>query len=392
MAKNTVSTVISIDMRHSAIHYYALPKGENAEAVHHVRSFAAPIFSEEFNMKLREALAAFTELEPSENVRRVMLVLPDEAIALDHFRLPAMRSAKQQEKALDAKLATIYDNRAELRLNTEVVDKNKEYVTYAVAAIRKHIMDDLYAACSENRILAVGLTTVSEAVIAAAGALSPALVKENHLFLDIKDTYARYSFVIGGRVAGGYTLPFGLEFLREERYVQEDMLFDHTLGELTVLNARERARAKRLTMLEELGASADDEDEENPTETPEGEENKSGQVKTMQKKTPRKLPPYMLREIPTDPAGIAAENFRVFVKWGLTLLVSNPTITALGMPKQVVVGLPKDLEHVLTALADEEKENGLPFVRFGGADEKGDLATALELLGGMEKTKSILRF
>lgn len=407
-SKNIASTVIGIDMRHGAIHYYSLPKGAHKqEAVHHVRFFAAPIFSEEFNMRFREALAEFAEAEPSQGVRRVALVLPDEAVALDHFRFPQMRTPRQLENALDAKLGTIYDNRNELQMNTVVVDKNKENVTYAVGSIRKHILDDIYAACSENRMLVVGATTVSAAAVTEAIRRTPSLGKENFLFLDIKDTYSRYSFVIGGRVAGGYTLPFGLEFLREGQYVQEDMLFDHTLGELTVLNARERARAKKLTMLEAIGATAtEEEDEDAPalesvteevTEQTEGGGTvKRNQVKYLPKKTPRKLPQFMLREIPTDPEGITHENFRVFVKWGLGLLRTNPTVTALGMPKQVVVNLPPELSYVTDALAAEEKEMGLPFVRFTGADADAEIGTALELMGGMvggkKKANAALRF
>lgn len=394
---NTASTVISIDMRHGAIHYYSTPKGDRTAAVHHVRGFAAPIFSEEFNMRFREVLAEFAEAEPSEEVRRVVLVVPDEAVALDHFRLPAMRSARQLEKALDAKLSTIYENRAELRVNTAIVDKNKQYVTFAVAAIRRYIVDELYAACSENRMLAVGLTTVSAAAVTAAAGLTPALSKENYLFLDIKDTYSRYTFVVGGRAAGGYTLPFGLEFLREGRYVQEDMLFDHTLGELMVLNARERARAKKLTMLEEIGATAAAEDDEDaPTlVAEEAEDIKRDTVKYLPKKTPRKLPQYMLREIPTDIEGITCENFRVFLKWGLGLLRSNPAITALGMPKEVVVNLPPELSYVLDSVNAEEKENGIPFVRLAAADAEGELAAVLELVGGvmeMKGSSTVLRF
>ena len=400
MAKttNAASTVISIDIRHGALHYYSMPKGEGETAVHHVRGFAAPIFSEEFNMRFREVLAEFSEAEPSEDVRRVMLVVPDEAVALDHFRLPAMRSARQMEKALDAKLSTIYENRAELRVKSAIVDKNKQYVTYAVAAIRKYIVDDLYAACSENHMLALGLTTASAAAVMAAAGLLPALGRENYLFLDIKDTYARYTFVVGGRASGGYTLPFGLEFLREGKYVQEDMLFDHALGELTVLNARERARAKKLTMLEEIGATAAAEDDEDaPTltveEAPEGA--KRDGVRYLPKKTPRKLPQYMLREIPTDREGITCENFRVFLKWGLGLLRSNAAVTALGIPKEVVVNLPPELSYVLDSVNAEEKENGIPFVRLSAADAVGELATALELVGGVMDVKgnaTVLRF
>ena len=395
---NIASTVISIDMRHGAIHYYSMPKGGRTAAVHHVRGFVAPIFSEEFNLRFGEVLAEFAEAEPSAGVRRVALVLPDEAVALDHFRLPLMRSDRNLEKALDAKLATIYENREELCLNTAVVDKNKEYVTYAVGAMRQYILDGIRAVCAANRMLPIGVTTASEAVVAAVARLSPSLARESYLFLDIKDTYARFSFVVGGRVAGGYTLPFGLEFLRAGVYVPEDLLFDHTLGELTVLNAIERARSKKLTKLLDLRAGLIKEEDPESEDAEELLDEEDSIRNTLTKhlfKMPRRLPSYLQREIPEDVEGITRENFRVFVKWALSLLRTNPTVTALGLPKQVVVNLPPDLSYVLDALADEEKENGIPFVRFNGADASGELATALELMGGMKaggKMLSVLRF
>ena len=396
MGKSTVaaSTAIGIDMRRGAFHYYSMPGEDHSSLVHHVRSFAAPMFSEEFFARFREALAAFFADAPSERVQQVSLILPDEAIALDHIRLPAMRSARQMSKALDVKLSTIYANREELQVVSHLVEKNKQYLTFSVAAIQKRILSELMAACSEHHLLAAGLTYASAAAAVGIGALSPELAKENYLLLDIKDVYSRFSFVVGGRAAGSYTLPFGSEFLAAPRYVQEDMLFDHSLGEVTVLNARERAKAKKLTMLEDLSDAATrpggiltEEAEEGEATTPAHAGTGGPREKILPRKTPRKLPQFMLRDIPEDAEGIACENFRVFVKWALSLLHSNPTVTALGAPKQVLVNLPAELSHVLTPLAAEEKETGIPFVRFTGADTADELSASLELFGGLHLKK-----
>ena len=173
------------------------------------------------------------------------------------------------------------------------------------------------------------------------------------------------------------------------------MLFDHTMAELTVLNAQERAKAKKLSVLdgETIGESLsldemvklnkENEDDET-NENAEGEgTNSTPKAKVMAKKTPRKLPLFMQRPIPETNEDIAKENFRVFVKWALSLIQTNKKLVDLGAPKFVCVNLPKTLQFVIDATNVEEVENGLPFMRFDLADENEDLAQNLELFGGL---------
>ncbi len=374
------STVVAIDMRRRALHYYTMLGEDEKSVSHSVKNYAGGHFDADFYLKLREALAAFVALAPSEKMRPVSLIVPDEVVALDSLRLPTMQSARLLKGALDVKLSELYANRADLEIRTYPAEKNKQYCAFSIAAMAKSVLGELRAACAENGMLASSLTYASAATVAAVSALMPKWKNESYLFLDVKDVYARFIFVVGGRAVGFYTLPFGLEFLSAPKYVQEDMLFDHTLAELTVLNAREKARAKKLTVLAELGDEPET-DGETPSES-EGEST-DGQAKLMQKKQPRKLPQFMLRPIPETDEGIACENFRVFVKWALCLLRANATLTAGGAPKFVAVNLPASLSFVIDALRAEEKENGIPFVRFDAADGDETTARNLELCGGL---------
>ena len=98
-------------------------------------------------------------------------------------------------------------------------------------------------------MLADVLTYASASTVTAVSTLNPKWKNESYMFIDVKDIYTRFIFVAGGRAVGFYTLPFGLEFLSTPKYVQEDMLFDHSIAELTVLNAHERAKSKKLSVL-----------------------------------------------------------------------------------------------------------------------------------------------
>ncbi|MBO5737319.1 MAG: hypothetical protein J6S04_05880 [Clostridia bacterium] len=411
MAKQTTPfpymSVIGIDSRRSVIHYYNV-LGDNVESVEHsVINYAGAPFNEDFYKKLTEAFAKFVENETSEEVRKIAFVVPDDVVALDQVNLPMLRSQKMLQNAINAKLEEIYLNHDNLTFRTYLAQKNRRYCTYSTAAIQDDVLRALYSACSENKMLADVLTYASASTATAISTLNPKWKNESYMFIDVKDIYTRFIFVAGGRSVGFYTLPFGLEFLAKPKYVQEDMLFDHTMAELTVLNAQERAKAKKLSILEgeqvtesvslDEMMAMNNEDEENEGEnngenngenapnaaSTESAETSTPKVKIMAKKTPRKLPLFMQRPIPETNEDIAKENFRVFVKWALTLIQNNKKLVELGAPKFVCVNLPKTLQFVIDATNEEEAENGLPFVRFDLADENEDLAQNLELFGGL---------
>ena len=460
MAKKTTTpfpymTVLGIDMRRGAFHQYNVLGDDVKSVAHTVQNYTGASFDEDFYKKFANVVEKFVESNPSEEVRKIAFVVPDEVVALDNVRLPMLRSQKLIQNSLNNKLSEIYLNRDNLEVRTSQVEKNRQYCTYSVAAIQSKVLNSLYTVCSENKLYADVLTYASASTVTAVSTLNPKWKNENYLFLDIKDVYSRFIFVANGRCVGFYSLPFGSEFLSANKYVQEDMLFDHSMAELTVLNARERAKSKKLSVLEDspVGEMAetvnldammmtntdwDDEDEdvkpvdstvkstaesvaedtveevavteettEETTADPEAteevapaeesevteevataseavkEEVTATKAKVMAKKVPRKLPLFMQRPVPETAEDITKENFRVFVKWALSLIQSNQKLTAFGAPKFVCVNLHKDMQFVIDGVNLEEKENGLPFVRFDCADDDEDLAQNLELFGGL---------
>lgn len=393
-------TVLGIDMRRGAMHCYNVPGDNIASVEHNIKHYVGGTFDEEFFNKFNDALAGFVENMPTAETRKVAFVLPDEAVALDNVRLPMLRSQKLINNSLDAKLEEIFANREDLTVRTFLAEKNRQYCTYGVAAIQNRVLQGVNGALAKNKMLADVVTFASASTVTAVATLNPKWKNETYLFLDIKDVYSRFIFVAQGRAIGFYSLPFGRQFLDANKYVQEDMLFDHSLGELTVLNAKEKARAKKLSVLqgddESMSQSVNieaitmlnndvdlDEELPKPTEQSVAPVRVEDQKKIMAKKTPRKLPMFMQRPIPEEEQDVMKENFRVFVKWALTLLQGNPRLTAFGMPKFVCVNLPKTFDFVIDGVNEEERENGLPFVRFGFADDNEDLAQNLELYGGL---------
>jgi len=351
----------------------------------------------------------------------VSLILPDNAVAMDVINVPTMRNRALTRNALNLAMGELYMNLGELKVHAQTAAQNRQFTTFTTASVQKKLLTDLYSVCAEHKLLLDTATFASGAAAAAVTALNPKMKNESYLLVDVKDIYTRFVFVANGKATGYYILPFGLEFLARPKYVQEDMLFDHTQGELTVLNAREKAKAKKLTVLaeqaeqqeetaEELNEpapaaaepvpAAPEDDDEDMEDIEEAEKANAGVIemitetfsmtagqrvvapKVMAKKPPRRLPKFMQRPVPETEEEIACENFRVFVKWALTLIASNEKLTALGKPESVYVNIPQMLSYVLDKTNEELEENGVEFKLLDNGECDANVLVNLELYGG----------
>ena len=414
MQKTNFSATIAIDTARSAFHFYSMIGGDKTTISHQVKHYAGGQFDADFFTRFKAAVRDFAHQTPSEAVRKVTVVLPDNAVMMDTVRIPTIKKSSQMNKALDTALRGLFRNYDDLHVIAYVADQNKQYTAYSIAAVQKHIVTSIYAACSENKLLVDTLTFASSASIGTATMLHPKLKMASYVFLDVKDVYSRFVFVANGRAVGYYTLPFGLEFLRNPKVISEDMLFDHSYAELAVLNAKEKAKSKKLTVMNSDGGAmydavaaeaetekaaekseAEDTDAEDVEDIDDAEEQEEIEEpvpvsmpmqvnqKIFVKKSPRRLPKFMQREIPDTEEGIAYENFRVFVKWALTLMKGNERLVELGKPEFVCVNLPKDLAHLIDKVNVEANENGISFNRLPTIGEKSIVISNLELYGGL---------
>ena len=95
----------------------------------------------------------------------------------------------------------------------------------------------------------------------------------------------------------------------------------------------------------------------------------------------------MLRETPTDREGFVYENFRIFLKWTLDILASNPSITSLGAIDTVYVNMAKEYDFLFGRVNAEKEEHGVTFVPLlaeSGYSELAADARELELYGGFQ--------
>lgn len=372
MPKVNYAITIAIDDKHSVFHFYTMYENdktfENEQAeennkykiTHTIKSYSSKELNDDFFEKFKTAVKQFVEDNPSEDVKKITVIVPDNAYLMDTIKIPTMKGFGQTRKTLDNNLRGLYKNFNDLKVNAIIKNQNKQYTTYITTVLLKNIVSSIYSSCSENKLLVDTLTYSSSTLVSGAVTVNPKLKNGSYMLLDIKDIYSRYVFVINGKVVGSYTIPFGMESLTKKRVLKEDMLFDHLTAEIMVINAKEKARAKKLTVMA-MDAVFEDEslDEIEGEEENQTEEKILDNVKTYVKKA-RKLPKFMLRETPTTPEGVMCENFRIFVKWALTLLESNKKITEQVEINNIYVNIPTNLQYVLDK-TNEEMENEIRF-------------------------------
>jgi len=398
MAANNNASVIYIDPRDKLVHYYGTVNGK---IVHDTTNYKARDFDSEFFEGFVEILGNFMKkYTPAQSVN-CTIVLPDSVIVTDIMTLPAMKGGALKS-TIETNLSGMYKNRKDLKLNTFFAVQNKQFSEVCVTGVRDAILAATRNSCSTARFMTQSITFAAETSARAAAALNPKLKGMTYLLVDMKEDFTRFVYVFKGVALGFSLLPFGYGVIEKNKLAAEDMLFEHSVAELAVLNARERAKAKALTVMGDGNADATQIDtgeggEENGEGGEGGEEENSFSgteqlvstrtqdttIKTLPKKTPRKLPKYMLRPVPDTDEGIINENFRIIAKWALCYIQGNSKLINLGEFKGVYVNIPEHLNHVIASINEEKEENRVDFFTADFESKDDVVLRNIEMYGGM---------
>ncbi len=322
--------------------------------------------------RIGKTVKAQIEKNPESDFGRASLILPDRLFMLDLVSIPVIHR-KAMQHSLSLAIESIYNNAEELNLMTYGVQQTKQTATYGLVGIRRDILDNITETFSQNGVAVSGATFASNAMVNGAMALNSKLRGESFLLLDIKAEYARFALVVRGCTMGYFDLPFGYSMIYRSRLASEDMLFDHRAGELLVLNAKERARAKQLTM---EGEAPETDNTEEGTSTYEmsadGTLSKNG----------RKLPKFMQRPVPKTKEEFMYDNFRIFIKWALDLMENNKSIVSLAKMDTVYVNMPSEYSFLLDIVNKKHEGRGHTFQPLVSEGTENVLSENLELYGG----------
>ena len=392
MAKNGFTTVISIKPRDKQIVFYSAVGRDKNTLKMDVKSIKARFFDDEFYEEFTRCLTEYANSNPSYAGKSayVTVLVPDYLISTTSFNIPGINK-KNTMNLFNVALESNYANFRELRMNNLMVKQNKQYATFCVALIRQKLLQGIYSACSSCNMFANILTYEASACGSAAASLNGKVANDACLLLDIKETESTLAYLNKGIVIGNIDLPFGWDIMKQPKVVAENMLFSHDVAELAVINAKEKAKAKQLTMMggdnqqtDESGSGIDGDGGLLTDAAPAAPERQLNQtVKTLPKKTPRVLPKWMQRPVPDTQEGFAFENFRIFEKYVLEFIRANSRLTAIKEPSSVYVNMPEEFEYIYELVNQEIDENKIKFEDLGIKKEKPIIKEHLELYGGL---------
>ena len=391
MARNGFSTVIAIKPRDKQIAFYSGVGHDKNTIKYDVKPYKSKNFDEEFYQEFMRCLSEYANSNPSYAGKSafVTVLVPNSLISTTSFNIPGI-NRKNTMDLFNVALESNYLNLKELRVNKTIVKQNKQYATFCVSIVRNQLLQKIYASCSGCNMFAKILTFEGSACGCGAAALNTKVAGDTCILLDIKEVESSITYLSKGVVLGVLDLPFGWSILNQPKMVAENMLFSHDVAELAVINAKEKAKAKQLTM---MGGGENAENQDSSSDSDGGlltdggpavpERTIAQPVKTLPRKTPRVLPKWMQRPVPDSQEGVSYENFRIFVKYVLEFIRANNRLTAIKEPASVYVNMPEEFGFILPMVNEEAEENKIKFEDLGIKKEKPVIREHLELYGGL---------
>lgn len=375
---SAIDCVISINADFKSITFYSIDKKNKSNVIIEQETYKAKPFEQDFYEMLKNCVAL--RFKNAQRFGRVALILPDSLFLMDTIKIPIIQK-KAMANSLNLAIDALYKNSKEIKFVTSPLTRDKKTATYSILGVRKEIIAKVTDAIERAGASLCGITFNASAMVNGAMALNSKLKTASYLLLDIKEEYSFFAFVVRGKVMGYYSLPFGHSVIKDDIVKDEIALFDHTAGDLLVLNADEKAKSKHITSL----GMTDDKQEQalENLDLEDDLEEDNQRVNALYKRLNRKLPKFMLRPTPETKEGFEIENFRIFVKWALELLRNNADVLALGSIDTVYVNMPDNFNHVLKAIDGEQEQNKVAFQPLAQNKQNQVNKVNLSLYGGL---------
>jgi len=218
--------------------------------------FKEQFLSAEFLTEFKEIFNQYFTTLPTDHSLACYVVLPDNAVTMDDISLPAIKRSK-----MNATLATNfkkeYKCHKELQYNSYILGSNRQYVVYNLTILRKAYLTNLYRSMAANKLYTKNASYAANCTINSVFHFKPSMRKKSFIFLDIKADYTKIVYCCKGKTAGYADIMLGAAHLKDDKVLQENMQYDHDVADLAILNAKERAKLKALT----VSADADNLDE-----------------------------------------------------------------------------------------------------------------------------------
>ncbi len=427
--KSGLTVVIGFDTIRKFVRFWRATDLNFAEADVREFPYKESFLSEEFFNEFREICGNYVSTLPDSKQMVSYLVMPDCMVSMDNVSLPHM-PRKNRDAALSSHLQNLYKNYKDLQFNKYIISSNKQSFTFFLTVLKKSRLTELYRAMTESKLYSKITTFTGNCLINSVLHFKPNMRKKSFIFLDIHNEYTNVAVCVKGRTAAFTSFMLGTMHLSSEQVLQENMQYDHDVADLAIINAKEKAKMKQLTVAgtdlesevndimqqfgegeksespafgsekgkegdlqsvaEDLASSAEEReiaaqfDAEDAADEAE-RLNEQLQQETRKKKVfvrkmPKRLPKFMLRPEPTDEQGVIYENFRMFIKWAMLYYKWIKEQEYMHEFDCVLVNMPEKYAFLIDRANAEDDKSELPF-EYMGADEA--IADNLEMIGAL---------
>lgn len=378
----------------------------------------------EWEQILTKGIAEYIENQHFDSTFAVRLVMPDSVIGTDVLTVPSLSRAKQAQ-AIDSQMKELYFFYKDYKFNKLLLTQNKSNSSYEITMINRALLNRVYKALNDCKLYVKNTTYASSAIVNSIFAIRPKTRRGSFLVVDIKPDFARVIAVSNGRTVGWKHVKFGYNVLEMPKVMIENNIVFNDIAQVAVLNAVEKAKKKKMTMMAEVDPSlvieenaltinelnTDSEDistemtemlrlQQAESETIETEvevnvenqenaesvtiEKEIPKIKTFTRKNKR-LPMFMQRPVPETQEGIAVENFRLFVKHALLMKMQIDQAGVYSSPQYVMVNMPSSYSYIIDEINKEmQLDEGIEFRYFSlPKEENVELTGHLDLFGAM---------
>lgn len=246
-SKNALNIVAGFDCVYKQVRIMRVFGLDFANAVVQNFSYSSPFLSEEFLTEFKQIFDEYFKTLPTSHSLACYVVLPDNAVVMEDISLPAMKQSKIKA-AINAQLQNDYKNIKELQYNHFLVGHNRQYIVYYVTLLKKSYLTNVYRCMAISKLYPKASSYSANCTLNAVLHFKPAYRRRSFVFLDIKADYTKVVLCVKGRTAGFAHFMLGYTHLKDDKVLQENMQYDHDVADLAIINAKERAKMKALTV------------------------------------------------------------------------------------------------------------------------------------------------
>ncbi len=305
------------------------------------------------------------------------VMLPNELVCIDYFKFPNI-SVRNLAETLKINISERYVNYKDLIILKDMDSENKKQIGMRAVVCSKNVIDKIKKTMKSNKLNVRYLSTNSAGLCNSVLTLRPKYKKTNFMFIDLKDKYCDIVFASKDKVKGFTTIPFGNNVLTKDKVLSEYELVDNAVAELAVLNAKEMAKSKKLTIsIDRLNEEELELGDESYLEERNGE-------KVLIKK-PKVFPKFMRREIPQEENEILIENFRIILK-KILIYLKNEELNGFNI-NHVIINMDYQFKFIIDHLNEEYKDEIFDFALFKNEKDRSDVFNHLSLFGAVNLKK-----